>query len=166
MGTTHPRLLIFAGCPAGDFLRLAAREGVRGGPIHSELSLCFGSLSGATSRTLFVQRGTVSDEIVVQAYQRIGKKSMHSGGAAPISWQREQPGSLRPGASPVPYATLTAQLWKYLLLLGTCAMLAMMREVQLAEFPGLAQLSTIEWSASVITTGALQEFEGSVWGKV
>jgi len=69
MGTTHPCLLTSAGCPARDFLRLAAHEGVRGGPIHSELPLCFGSLSVTASRTLFVQRGTVCYELVFQGYQ-------------------------------------------------------------------------------------------------
>jgi hypothetical protein len=61
----------------GDFLRLAAHEGVRGGPVHSELPLCFGSLSAATSRTLFAQRGTVCSELVFQGYQQTRKKSIH-----------------------------------------------------------------------------------------
>jgi len=62
MGATHPCLLISASLAsiwriARDFLRRAAHEGVPGGPIHSELSHCFRSLSAATSRTLFAQRG-------------------------------------------------------------------------------------------------------------
>src|SRR5579883_3374720 len=61
----------------GDFLRLAAHEGVRGEPVHSELPLCFGSLSAATSRTLFAQRGSVCSEIVFQGYQQTRKKSIH-----------------------------------------------------------------------------------------
>src|SRR5579883_437384 len=61
----------------GDFLRLAAHEGVRGEPVHSELPLCFGSLSAATSRTLFAQRGSVCSEIVFQGYQQTSKKSIH-----------------------------------------------------------------------------------------
>lgn len=43
---------------AHDFLRQAAHEGVRGELHHSELPLSFGSLSVATSRTLFVPRGS------------------------------------------------------------------------------------------------------------
>src|SRR5579883_1125733 len=62
--------------PGGDFLRLAAHEGVRGGPVHSELPLCFGSLSAATSLTLFAQRGTVCSEFVFQGYQQTCKKSI------------------------------------------------------------------------------------------
>ena len=59
--TSHLCLLIPVG-QHGDFLRPAAHEGVPRGLHHSELPLCFGSLSGATSRTLFAQRGSTCNQ--------------------------------------------------------------------------------------------------------
>src|SRR5581483_2498046 len=74
----HPSLPTYlCRLPGGDFLRLAAHEGVRGGPLRSELPLCFGSLSVATSPTLFAQRGTVfCYNFVFQGYQQPLKKSI------------------------------------------------------------------------------------------
>lgn len=68
VGAIHPDLLIPAN-PASsqairDFLRSAAHEGVLRELHHSELPLCFGSLLGATSRTLFAQRGSACDRLV------------------------------------------------------------------------------------------------------
>jgi len=68
--STPTYLLRFTpGRNAEHFLRLAAHEGVPGGLIHSELPLCFGSLSGATSHTLFAQRGSDCYELAFQGYQ-------------------------------------------------------------------------------------------------